>query len=102
LKSYSYRISSKIRDEKLNLIQKLNSTILKPQILLILVSVLAVFGTTQVLLGGIWDATSHALREPENFWSIQHISVYIGVTMIASTDTRIRRICGFRIVEFNF
>ncbi len=70
-------------DKDLRLFQKLNSTLLRPQTLLILVSTLAVFGTTQMLLGGIWDATSHALREPENFWSIQHISVYIGVTMIA-------------------
>jgi len=72
-------------DKDLRLFQKLNSTLLRPQTLLVLVSTLAVFGTTQMLLGGVWDATSHALREPENFWSIQHISVYIGVAMIASS-----------------
>lgn len=65
--------------------QKLNSTILNPQRLIILVSILAIFGTTQMLLGGVWDATSHAIREPENFWSIQHVTVYAGVAMIASS-----------------
>ena len=69
----------------MSLIQKLNSTLLRPQTLLVLVSILAVLGTTQMLLAGVWDATSHALREPENFWSIQHIVVYIGVAMIASS-----------------
>jgi len=67
----------------MRLIQKLNSTLLRPQTLLVLVSTLAVFGTTQMLLGGFWDATSHAIREPENFWSIQHVAVYVGVAMIA-------------------
>ena len=69
----------------MSLIQKLNSTILDPQRLIILVSILAVVGTTQMLLGGIWDATSHSLREPESFWSIQHVAVYSGVAMIASS-----------------
>jgi len=85
LKSYSYRISFRIRDEKLNLIQKLNSTLLRPQTLLVLVSILAVLGTTQMLIAGVWDAASHALREPENFWSIQHVVVYAGVAMIGSS-----------------
>ncbi len=69
----------------MSLIQKLNSTILNPQKLIILVSILAVVGTTQMLLGGVWDATSHTLREPESFWSIQHVAVYSGVAMIASS-----------------
>jgi hypothetical protein len=67
----------------MSLIHKLNSAISNPQRLIILVSILAVFGTTQMLLAGIWDATSHTLREPEIFWSIQHITVYAGVAMIA-------------------
>ena len=66
-------------------IQKLNSTILEPHRLIVLVSILAVVGTTQMLLGGVWDATSHTLREPESFWSIQHVAVYSGVAMIASS-----------------
>lgn len=69
----------------MSLIQKLNSTILNPKKLIVLVSILAVVGTTQMLLGGVWDATSHTLREPESFWSIQHVAVYSGVAMIASS-----------------
>ena len=33
--------------------------------------------------GGFWDAISHLLREPEFFWTIQHITVYIGVSLIS-------------------
>lgn len=46
------------------------------------VSILAVSGTIVELLAGIWDATSHIMREPELFWTIQHVAVYAGVTMI--------------------
>lgn len=46
------------------------------------VSILAVSGTIVELLAGIWDATSHIMREPELFWTIQHVVVYAGVTMI--------------------
>lgn len=48
-------------------------------------SLLAVIGTVGMLAGGIWDATSHSLEEPEYFWSIQHVAVYVGVSMIASS-----------------
>ncbi len=34
------------------------------------------------LSGGIWDAISHIQQEPEFFWTIQHISVYTGVSMV--------------------
>jgi len=37
-----------------------------------------------ILTGGIWDAISHLQREPELFWTIQHVSVYSGVSMITS------------------
>jgi hypothetical protein len=37
-----------------------------------------------ILSAGIWDAFSHIQNEPELFWTIQHISVYTGVSLIAS------------------
>ncbi|HSD05422.1 MAG TPA: hypothetical protein VLB45_06710 [Nitrosopumilaceae archaeon] len=46
------------------------------------ISILAVSGTIVELLAGIWDATSHLMREPELFWTIQHVVVYAGVAMI--------------------
>lgn len=46
------------------------------------ISILAVAGTVVELLAGIWDATSHLMREPELFWTIQHVAVYAGVGMI--------------------
>ena len=60
-----------------------NSLISKRQTLIFLVSILAVFGTTTELLSGIWDATSHLMREPELFWTTQHVFVYTGVGMVA-------------------
>ena len=60
-----------------------NSLISKRQTLIFLVSILAVFGTTTELLSGIWDATSHLMREPEIFWTTQHVFVYTGVGMVA-------------------
>ncbi|HLC24614.1 MAG TPA: hypothetical protein VJJ25_03180 [Nitrosopumilaceae archaeon] len=47
-----------------------------------IISILAVSGTVVELLAGIWDATSHLMREPELFWTIQHVAVYTGVGMI--------------------
>lgn len=63
--------------------QKLSQTF-KPRFLISLVSVLAIFGTVVMISGGVWDAISHALREPEFFWTIQHITVYAGVAMTSS------------------
>ena len=57
----------------------LNSLISRRNTLALIVSILAVSGTTTELLGGIWDATSHIMREPEKFWTIQHVVVYAGV-----------------------
>lgn len=68
----------------MSLIQKLSSSILlRRQALLEIISLLAVFGSLLEITGGIWDATSHILREPELFWTIQHVAVYTGVAMIA-------------------
>jgi hypothetical protein len=51
--------------------------------LLFFVSVLAVLGTSSVLIGGIWDSASHALKIPDSFWTIQHVTVYTGVSIVA-------------------
>jgi hypothetical protein len=70
----------------MNLIQRLSNSIFsKTKLILLLVSMFAVFGTILELSGGIWDAVSHALQEPELFWTIQHIAVYSGVTMIGAS-----------------
>ncbi len=69
----------------MRLIQKLsNSLLVKPNNLVSIVSVLAVIGPVVILSGGVWDAISHIQREPELFWTIQHISVYSGVSMVTS------------------
>lgn len=62
--------------------------------LVILVSILAVFGTIQMISGGVWDAASHAIKEPERFWSIQHVAVYLGVGMITTSG-----IFGFFLIK---
>ncbi len=70
----------------MKLIQKLsNSLFSRTTVLLGIVSICAVFGTLLELSAGIWDAISHVLEEPEFFWSIQHIAVYCGVAMIATS-----------------
>ncbi len=67
----------------MRLIQKLsNSSITKPNSLVSIASVLAVIGPVIILSGGVWDAISHIQQEPELFWTIQHISVYTGVSMV--------------------
>jgi len=69
----------------MRLIQRLsNSSLAKPNNLIAIASVLAVVGPVIILTGGIWDAISHLQREPELFWTIQHVSVYTGVSMITS------------------
>ena len=70
----------------MSLIQKLSSSILlRRQTILEIISLLAVFGSFLEITAGIWDATSHILREPELFWTIQHVAVYTGVAMIAGS-----------------
>ena len=69
----------------MRLIQKLyNFSLAKPTNLVSLVSIFAVLGPVIILTGGIWDAISHMQKEPELFWTIQHISVYTGVSMVTS------------------
>jgi len=61
-----------------------NSVITQTTTLVSFVSVLAVVGPVITVSGGFWDAISHLLREPEFFWTIQHITVYSGVTLVAA------------------
>ena len=69
----------------MKIIQKLsNSSLVKPNSLVSIASILAVIGPVIILSGGVWDAISHLQREPELFWTIQHISVYTGVSMVTS------------------
>lgn len=58
----------------------------KTKTILFVISILTVCGTVTELLGGIWDASIHALRAPEKFWTIQHITIYAGVGMIVSSS----------------
>jgi hypothetical protein len=67
----------------MRLLQKLsNSALVKPNNLVSFAAILAVIGPVVILSGGIWDAISHIQKEPELFWTIQHISVYTGVSMV--------------------
>jgi hypothetical protein len=69
----------------MRIIQKLsNFSLIKPNSLVSIASVLAVIGPVVILSGGVWDAISHLQREPELFWTIQHVSVYTGVSMVTS------------------
>jgi hypothetical protein len=54
----------------------------KTKTILFVISILAICGTVTELSGGIWDASTHALRAPEKFWTIQHATIYTGVGMI--------------------
>lgn len=74
--------------------QILNSSLPNPQTLTIIVSLLATLGVSLELLGGIWDASSHAVRAPEYFWSVQHMAVYFGVSMVASSS-----VLGFLLMQ---
>lgn len=46
------------------------------------VSIAAVLGPVITVSGGFWDAISHLLKEPEFFWTTQHVTVYSGVSLI--------------------
>lgn len=57
-----------------------NSALAKPSALVSFVCILAVIGPVVTVSAGFWDAISHLQKEPEFFWSIQHIIVYTGVS----------------------
>ena len=66
----------------MKLIQRItNSVLAKSTSLVSIVSILAVIGPVVIVSAGFWDAISHLQKEPELFWSIQHIIVYSGVSM---------------------
>lgn len=68
----------------MKIVQKLSDNISKrTDVLMVSVSLLSVLGTTIMLSGGVWDAVSHAMRQPDMFWTIQHIVVYSGVGLSA-------------------
>jgi hypothetical protein len=47
------------------------------------ISVLAICGTFIVLVGGVWDSASHELRIPDTFWTVQHVTIYAGASIVA-------------------
>ena len=35
-----------------------------------------------MLLGGVWDSASHEMRIPDTFWTMQHMTIYFGASMV--------------------
>jgi hypothetical protein len=69
----------------MKLISRLTHSFLaQTSILVSFVSILAVLGPIITVSGGFWDAISHLLKEPELFWTIQHITVYFGISLIST------------------
>ena len=60
-----------------------DSTLTKNTTLISFTSILSVLGPVITVSGGFWDAISHILREPEFFWTVQHITVYFGVSLVS-------------------
>lgn len=60
-----------------------NSFLSRKERLSYTISVLAVFGTFIVLMGGVWDSSSHELQIPDTFWTIQHVTIYTGASIVA-------------------
>jgi len=61
-----------------------NSISVQTTTLVSLIVILAVFGPFISVSGGFWDAVNHLLNESDYFWSIQHMVVYFGVSLVAS------------------
>jgi hypothetical protein len=61
-----------------------NSIPVQNTTLVSIVSILTVFGPFISVSAGFWDAINHLVNEPEFFWSIQHMVVYFGVSLVAS------------------
>ena len=61
-----------------------NSIPIQTTTLVSLIAILAVFGPFISVSGGFWDAVNHLVNEPDYFWSIQHMVVYFGVSLVAS------------------
>ncbi|MCV0366025.1 MAG: hypothetical protein K5798_02015 [Nitrosopumilus sp.] len=60
---------------------------------------LTTFGIVDIIIGAIWDTISHALRKPENFWTMPHLVVYVGISMIFLSG--IIGIVLLKIVQFD-
>ena len=74
------------KDDLMRLISRLsNSVVSQTTNLISFVSIFAVLGPVITVSGGFWDAISHLLQEPEFFWTIQHITVYSGVSLVSVT-----------------
>lgn len=70
------------QEDQMRLIQRISESVLtKPNLLISVVSIFAVIGSVVTVSAGFWDAISHLQKEPESFWSISHIFVYMGVSM---------------------
>ncbi len=79
-----FYIARSLQDLSMTITQIISDSFLSRQNeILLIVSIMAVLGTSTVLLGGMWDSASHALKVPDHFWTIQHVSVYSGVTIVA-------------------
>ena len=61
-----------------------NSVSVQTTTLVSLIAILAVFGPFISVSGGFWDTVNHLLNEPDYFWSIQHMAVYFGVSLVVS------------------
>ena len=61
-----------------------NSISVQTTTLVSLIAILAVFGPFITVSGGFWDTVNHLVNEPDYFWSIQHMVVYFGVSLVAS------------------
>jgi hypothetical protein len=59
------------------------SFIFRSELISYLISILATCGTFIVLIGGVWDASSHELRIPDTFWTVQHMTIYAGASIVA-------------------
>ena len=60
-----------------------NSIPVQTTTLVSLTAILAVLGPFISVSGGFWDVVNHLLNEPDYFWSIQHMVVYFGVSLVA-------------------
>ena len=60
-----------------------NSFFFRSERISYVISILATCGTFIVLVGGVWDASSHELRIPDTFWTVQHMTIYGGASIVA-------------------
>lgn len=51
-------------------------------VILTVVVFLTILGIVDIIIGAIWDTISHALKKPENFWTVPHLVVYVGISMV--------------------